>query len=690
MAFESRHRWVLEKIATSFSLSSKVVEHFLLKNFDQLRDFFSANPKRSKLLVYFQPIEEKNSSGKYVHVTDKPTLFFSSGESVRLGGQACYFVRTGPTGQAVNTGIASDDTVFFGEITNEPLRDLEAIIRNVYMPTFESQTDWGSAEKSELTEFKSNVNSFVSTVQDNIENLVGGIELRRPDMAGEGTDTRNNKSIDADLIEYYEEILGSWCEDIESFLSLKQSNNGDAADAGPMTELEWWKQRMQRLSNIIEQLKAKEMKNVVTVLSSWVKSQQQDSGNRQKLFQLLRRWKHVDIIVTESSNEAKDNVKYLFTLEKFLEPLYNGNPSSVIDTLPALMNSIKMIHTIARYYNTTERMTNLFVKITNQMITCCRKHILGDQSEKDESSLWDSDAMSLCDKLDICLKLNESYQEHYRLTKDKLLTMPKGKQFDFSESAIFGKLETFCRRIVKLIDMFSTIRQFRMLASHKLEGMGDLLSRFEDLASTFRSKGHDLLDYNNSTFDRDYVEFNVGITNIEASLLKFINESFESITSITHSLNLLKKFQTILHRESLKNDLDNKFTLIFQTYGLELQQVQALYEKHKHNPPIPRNVPPVAGNIMWSRHLLKRIEEPMKKFESNQHVLNTKEARRIIKTYVHSSCILFFSPVSFTHSFSIAQTDTTKLLEHLSHSSIFGIKLGFNPSKRQRRDFKLH
>jgi dynein heavy chain len=75
-------------------------------------------------------------------------------------------------------------------------------------------------------------------------------------------------------------------------------------------------------------------------------------------------------------NEAKDNVKYLQTLERFIEPLYDGNPITIKETLPVLMNSIKMIHTVARYYNTDERMTGLFVKITNQMILNCKQYIL--------------------------------------------------------------------------------------------------------------------------------------------------------------------------------------------------------------------------------------------------------------------------------------------------------------------------
>ena len=79
--------------------------------------------------------------------------------------------------------------------------------------------------------------------------------------------------------------------------------------------------------------------------------------------------------------------------------------------------------------------------------------------------------------------------------------------------------------------------------------------------------------------------------------------------------------------------LTQSSTSYSKTTALELESVQQLYEKHKLSPPIPRNMPNVSGSIMWSQHLLKRIEEPMKKFQSNENVLSTKDAKVIIKTY---------------------------------------------------------
>ena len=47
----------------------------------------------------------------------------------------------------------------------------------------------------------------------------------------------------------------------------------------------------------------------------------------------------------------------------------------MLDAIPGLMNAIRMINSYSRYYNNSERMTALFVKVTNQMINACRAHI---------------------------------------------------------------------------------------------------------------------------------------------------------------------------------------------------------------------------------------------------------------------------------------------------------------------------
>lgn len=47
-----------------------------------------------------------------------------------------------------------------------------------------------------------------------------------------------------------------------------------------------------------------------------------------------------------------------------------------------------MIHTIARFYNTSDKMTGLFMKITNQMIKNCINRITKNGSPE---KIWDKD-----------------------------------------------------------------------------------------------------------------------------------------------------------------------------------------------------------------------------------------------------------------------------------------------------------
>ena len=168
------------------------------------------------------------------------------------------------------------------------------------------------ASKEQCEEFIGDIEGFCSDIGEtlkSLESLVGGVELRKVDKKYDA-DVRGKEAIkeDAAAIKHYEEILGDWCDTIEQYLEEKQTeSNSGGADAGPLTEVEYWRRRMQRLTNITEQLKTKDCKNVIQILTSVTKGSESTANGAS--YALLRRWKQIDVRITEHANEAKGTSK---------------------------------------------------------------------------------------------------------------------------------------------------------------------------------------------------------------------------------------------------------------------------------------------------------------------------------------------------------------------------------------------
>ena len=118
----------------------------------------------------------------------------------------------------------------------------------------------------------------------------------------------------------------------------------------------------------------------------------------------------------------------------------------MIAAIPKLISAIQMIHSTSQYYNTSQRMTSLFIKVTNQMVTACKDYVTDHQLNR----VWDQPRKPLIEKLNDCIRLNQEYQNCFQRTKQKIEDDPSEKPFEFSEMYIFGKFDTFCRRLQKV------------------------------------------------------------------------------------------------------------------------------------------------------------------------------------------------------------------------------------------------
>ena len=86
---------------------------------------------------------------------------------------------------------------------------------------------------------------------------------------------------------------------------------------------------------------------------------------------MLQAWKTFDQKITDAANEAKDNVKILYSLLTYCQPLYYSDPVSIKPEIKKMMEAILIIYTTSQHYNTTDCMTHLFVKVRVTFILCC-------------------------------------------------------------------------------------------------------------------------------------------------------------------------------------------------------------------------------------------------------------------------------------------------------------------------------
>ena len=79
---------------------------------------------------------------------------------------------------------------------------------------------------------------------------------------------------------------------------------------------------------------------------------------------------------------------------------------------------------------------------------------------------------------------------------------------------------------------------------------------------------------------------------LQTTITTFMDQRFERIISTQRALAVLHKFETL----NLPNlGIQEKYQRILSHYARDIEMVSKIYQKNKTEPPIARDLPPIAG-----------------------------------------------------------------------------------------------
>ncbi|VVC99767.1 unnamed protein product [Leptidea sinapis] len=549
---------------------------------------------RNKLLWYYQDVEEieprpqpettkprQQGQGKQPppQVTLKKKLFLSDGWDVKFTGICVYMFRINVSKQLPEEGFHKD--LFCGILNAEHVglvTAIERVMEHVYMSALAHPSTDGDEDETKFP-----IINLFDDGQALMANINDATELREM--------TKN-----ANTITMLEERVYEWIKKIMEILSESEQLRREVDSSGPQDELEYWKKRGAQFSQLVSYLQDKEVQLTLSCL--------QVANSK-----VIKLWRETDHKITFCYNEAKDNAKFIQAMEKCCHSLYLDDPVKIKDSILSLIQTVRLIHSVSQFYNTSERISSLMVKITNQMIETCKQYITCRFKE----TIWSQERNLVRERLTHCINLNKTYRDTYIFVKNQPF-LPNTEQFSFSENYVFGKFDTFCKRINKIVAMFDLMDDYNHLFEKRMEGLllgedlEDAMHAFGEAKKVVTTCQYDYLDYRNNDFDKDYKVFQDKTNALRESIGKTIEINFSSVWETPQGIKFLTRFEKVSQKIQITK-LSEKYDRVLKYSEKEVDKIMKLFKKQKEDPPLPRNYSPVAGRIKWARCLMYNMTE---------------------------------------------------------------------------------
>ncbi|MEW5308429.1 MAG: hypothetical protein WDW38_000392 [Sanguina aurantia] len=542
-----------------------------------------------------------------------------------------YFIRSRP-GKLEHEAL--DSAVECGLLNEGPsLQVLEQMLSSVFMPMLQQMTGAdlsggsmvvapaGSSSSSSSfnshRELLGNMQKFLSQVSNALQQLNGDVTLQIPTLS---VDNPERASQDIDLVATLEAAMAEWASALAAV--MQRESEKQPSGRGPLAEIDFWRERNAVLSGLYEQLNLPHVKRMIQTVELGSEDRNLLAGFKSQLAEL-----------TKLAVEARDNVKFLTTLERHFKNITSGPLNGILDTLPPMMNALRMVWIISRHYSDDQRMGSLFQRIARE---------IGDRVEG-AIDLRHIFRMPPADAV-LLIKASKSVLEHWVLTymkvREQIEVSGRDARWEFPKQLLFARTNYMADICTDLIEMVEIVDDFFKFLGPELKavtgdtaGIDRVVHRVVAMYEPIETVSFNLFDFGN-TGDWKAAKANFYSDNedIKAATRELIDTSFRKLRSAESACQLLQNFKSIKSKGAIQKQVMNKFNDILEQFAREIDTTSDMFEQHREFPPVTKNQPPVAGAIKWVRSLLARVKQTMHKLmNTEEHIIRSTEIGQMVE-----------------------------------------------------------
>ena len=255
-------------------------------------------------------------------------------------------------------------------------------------------------------------------------------------------------------------------------------------------------------------------------------------------------------------------MQFLKTLEAPCKNIENAQPKDIPKILPEVLNNVRIIWELSRYYNTPDRLKSLLTKISNQIIHRCRKKI-------NVNDMFGANVEKCIQDLDECIECCKQYKEISVKMQKMIKKFSTRKESGIDkDDTIFAENEAFIQRCKDLKEICEGQLQFALAKMPIFGGtkgkewtvsLLDLQKMFEKYLEGIKNLKYDILDVKITHWHEDYGQiFKEEVKQIEIIYTTIIALTFKHVSTIEDAVEMLENFYLLARRPAVMEYVQKK------------------------------------------------------------------------------------------------------------------------------------